>query len=109
MLVDRTGTRTVATTDPHTHTVYLSDSLSGDFLVRVVIHEMGHVCMVSYGLTDQIRALARPERVIEAEEWICNFIADYGFEAFIAAEKVTGADPFRHAFDAVHAAALRGC
>lgn len=89
-LVDRTGTRTVATTDPRTHTVYLSRELRGDFLIQVFLHELGHCVMVSYDLLDDIHRMVAPEYWIEAEEWICNFVADYGFQIFSVAYDIFG-------------------
>lgn len=89
-LIDRTGQRTVATTDPKTRTVNLSTNLSGDFLVRVFLHELGHCAMVSYGLIDDIHRMTYPENWIEAEEWVCNFIADYGFQIFSVAYDMLG-------------------
>lgn len=92
MLVDRTGTVTVATTDPDTQCVYLSDRLEGSFLKRVLLHELGHVVMLSYGLILSIRANL-PERLwIPAEEWCCNLIADYGEEIFAKAYSILGQD-----------------
>lgn len=96
MLVDRTGKRTVATTDPESLTVYLSDELSGDFLVKVVLHELGHCAMHSFGLIDDIHSMVYPEHWIDAEEWICNFIADYGFRIFSAAYDVVGYDALNY-------------
>ena len=89
-LVDRTGTLCVATTDPNVNVVYLSDELEGDFLVRVLVHEIGHCALVSFNLIDDIHRLCRPDRWMEAEEWICNFIADYGLYIFKAAYAVLG-------------------
>lgn len=90
MLVDRTGTRTVATTDPMAKCVYLSSTLHGDFLIRVLIHELGHCAMISFNLLDDIRNSVYPSKWIDAEEWICNFIADYGFKIFSVAYSVLG-------------------
>ena len=63
MLIEKTGTRTVATTDPITRTVYLLD--------------------------DVHRAVPR-HLWIDAEEWVCNFIADYGLQIFQIASTVLG-------------------
>lgn len=71
-------------------TVYLSDTLEGELLDRVLIHEIGHCVIWSYGLFDAIRAFVRPHKQIEAEEWICNFVADYGYQIFKAAKKSLG-------------------
>lgn len=90
MLIDRTGTHTVATTDPITHTVYISNQLAGEFLTHVIIHELGHCAIISFGLQDDIRRMVRPEYWIEAEEWACNFIADYGMRIFRATYQILG-------------------
>lgn len=90
MLMDRSGTQTVATTDPDSKQVYLSNLLYGDFLNRVLIHELGHCAMVSFGLIDDIHRMVYPEYWVEAEEWICNFIADYGLKIYTAAYEILG-------------------
>lgn len=92
MLVDRTGTRTVATTDPDSFTIYLSNKLDGAFEIRVLIHELGHCALFSFDLIKDIRRIVRPEYWIEAEEWVCNFIADYGRIIFSAAYNILGND-----------------
>lgn len=78
MLIDRTNTHTVATTDPLTRCVYLSEELSGDFRETVLLHELGHCVMFSFNLIDEIHSFVEPEKWIYAEEWTCNFIANYG-------------------------------
>lgn len=92
MLVDRTGTLTVATTDPETRTIYLSNTLEGDFLNRVLIHELAHCVMISYDLLSSIHKMVYPEYWIEAEELVCDFIANYGFEIFSKAYDILGDD-----------------
>ena len=87
-MVDRTANKRVATTDPSTLCVYLSTSLNGDFLRTVLIHELGHVVMFSYDLLPAIHSFVKPNRWIEAEEWVCNFIADYGDEVFDVANHI---------------------
>lgn len=82
LLVDRTGMRTVATTDPYYQTIYISDDLRGDFRSRVIIHELGHAAMFSYYLIDDIHRLLPRRRWIEAEEMAANFVADYGWKIF---------------------------
>lgn len=89
-LVDRTGKLRAATTDPNTWTVYLSSNLKGDFLTTVMIHELGHCAIYSFGLLYEIHKMVRPEFWIDAEEWICNFIADYGMQIFKIAYGILG-------------------
>lgn len=90
MLVDRTGNLTVATTDPATMCVYLSDDLEGGFLNRVLVHELGHCAMFSFGLLGELHRMVIPSMWVEAEEWVCNFIADYGLRIFETASAVLG-------------------
>lgn len=90
MLVDRTGSLTVATTDPTNLTVYISNSLHGDFLNRVLIHELGHCAIFSFNLLPDIHRMCYPEYWVEAEEWVCNFIADYGLSIFEEAYYILG-------------------
>lgn len=90
MLVDRTGRVTVATTDPGTLTVYMLRYLDGAFLSRVLIHELGHCAMFSFGLLDDIHRMVHPQYWLEVEEWVCNFIADYGMMIFDTAYAILG-------------------
>lgn len=89
-LVDRTRNLCVATTDPNTKYIYLSSNLTGDFLNHVLIHELGHATMISYNLLDDIHRMVYPDHWVEAEEWVCNFIADYGLKIFRSAYEILG-------------------
>ena len=71
-------------------TIYLSDRLRGELLNKVFIHELGHATLFSAGLIADIHRMVRKKYWIEAEEWVCNFIADYGREIFGAAYAVLG-------------------
>lgn len=90
MLVDRTGTLTVGTTDPVTLRVYISRDLGGSMLTRVLIHELGHCAIFSFDLLDDIHRMVHPRYWLEAEELVCNFIADYGMKIFSIAYKILG-------------------
>lgn len=90
MLIDRSGKHTVATTDWNTCTIYLSQNLFGEFKTKVLLHELGHCALFSFGLIDDIHRLVYPEYWIEAEERVCNFIADYGKMIFDIAYDILG-------------------
>ena len=90
MLVDRTGTLTVATTDYSTLTIYISNAIRGRFLNRVLIHELGHCALFSFNLLDDIHRIVDPSRWVDAEEWICNLIADYGMFIYSSAQEILG-------------------
>lgn len=94
-LVDRTGELRVATTDPIDFCVYLSSQLKGDFFTTVLIHELGHCTMISFDLIDYIHKHVSPEYWIDVEEFMCNFIADYGLKIFRTAYKLFGDDALR--------------
>lgn len=90
-LIDRTHQYRLATTDPNTKCVYLSNKLrerTDDLPQRVLIHELGHCVIFSYDLFDEIHEMVKPEYWVDAEEWICNFIADYGTMIFSIAQTV---------------------
>ena len=54
-LIDRTSTLRVATTDPSLNTIFLSDRISGNFLKKVLIHEMTHVVLWEYDIISRIQ------------------------------------------------------
>jgi len=87
-LVDRTGEIRVATTDPKTRCIYLSQDLHGTFLRKVLIHELSHCAMVSYDLLGDIHRMTKQRYWVEAEEWVCNFLADYSFDLLSIANDI---------------------
>ena len=95
MLIERKGNRTVATTDTDDLTVNLSSQLEGDFMIRVLLHELGHCALFSYGLIEEIHRMVYPEYWVDAEELICNIIADYGFKIFAVGFQVMGYDAWK--------------
>lgn len=92
VLVDRTHTQRVATTDPNALCIYLSDELGGDFLHTVLVHELAHCVMFSYNMLRTIHRMVEPRYWYEAEEWICNFIANYGLGIFDIARYILDED-----------------
>lgn len=87
-LIDRTGNSRLATTDPSMREVCLSNVLSGDMLSRVLIHEIGHATLVSYGLLEELHAMVYPDMWVKAEEWVCNLVADHGAEMQAVAYRI---------------------
>lgn len=61
------GSFTVGMCDGGTHDIYLADTLSGSFLRKVLMHEICHSAIFSYGI----------DLNIDEEEWLCNFVASY--------------------------------
>lgn len=89
-LIDRTGSRCLGTTDPSCHCVYLSDTIKGDMLARVLVHEMTHATLWSTGMIAELRSMVKPWRRIDAEEWVCNLMADFGWSTFVQARAIMG-------------------
>ena len=73
-LVDRTGSRRLATTDIRTNTIYIYEGLSGSLLRRVTIHEIGHAAMKSFGIIDE---KSKSGCVIS---WLTTVLIFYGLE-----------------------------
>lgn len=88
VLIDRTGKQTLACTDPITKRVYVSNRIDTELYLTVILHELAHCAMISYGLLDYIHEMVKPEYWIDAEEFICNFIADYGIGIITTAKAV---------------------
>lgn len=95
VLVDRTGTLTIGVTDSATMTIYLSNQLRGSFLTTVVLHELSHAMMISYGYLEQIHRYCKKRYWIEMEELIANLIADRAYEIFQKAYDVVGDEAIR--------------
>lgn len=89
-LVDRTGNVRLATTDIRLHTIYIYKGLSGELLRKVIVHEIGHAAMASFALLDELHMFVKPQYWIEAEEWVCNLLADYGMSILSKGENLLG-------------------
>lgn len=90
VLIDRTGKRTLAVSDYSTMTISIVNSLHGELLNRVFIHELGHCVMFSYGLLQELHRMVKKRHWIEAEEWCCNLLADYGCFVIRTARDILG-------------------
>lgn len=70
MLIRSDGSLSVGACDDASKTIYLNGNLRGDFLKRVLCHELTHAAMFSYSV----------ELTIEQEELLAELIATYGEE-----------------------------
>ena len=77
VLIDRTGERTLAVSDYSTRVISIANNLYGELLSRVFIHELGHCVMFSYSLLPELHRMVKKQYWIEAEEFVCNLLADY--------------------------------
>ena len=67
MLMRSDGSYTVGMCDRTTQTVYISNLLQGKFLRKVLIHEICHSAMFSYGI----------DMSVEQEELFCDLVSTY--------------------------------
>lgn len=95
ILVDRTNVLTCAVTDPQTMTIYLSNKIRGEFLTRVVLHELSHAMMISYGYLEQIHRYCKKRHWVDMEELIANLIAQQAKEIFERAYDIVGDEAIR--------------
>ena len=72
MLMRSDGSYTVGMCDRTKQTIYISELLQGKFLRKVLIHEVCHSAMFSYGI----------DMSVEQEELFCDLVATYGDEIF---------------------------
>jgi len=70
------GTYTFGMCDGSRNEIYLSNALYGSFLRKVLIHEVCHSAVFSYGI----------EMDLEQEELLCEFVANYADEIFEAVD-----------------------
>ena len=89
-LIDRTGMRTVATTDPRTRTVNVSAALAPPLLDRVMLHEVAHAVSVSHGLLDELGTLVPYRWRVSVEEWSARLMEGHGIEAVALASETLG-------------------
>jgi hypothetical protein len=90
VLIDRTGQRTLAVSDYSTMTISIANNLYGELLNRVFIHELGHCVMFSYGLLPELHRMVKKQYWVDAEEFVCNMLADYGCFVIGVAKDVLG-------------------
>lgn len=78
MLTRSDGSFTVGVCDRETQEIYISELLRGAFLRKVLIHEITHSAMLSYGI----------DMSIEQEELFCDLISTYGDEIISVADSL---------------------
>lgn len=72
------GSVTLGVTDLNCTTIFLWDGLHGDLLRKVLIHEMSHAFVFSYGYTISV----------EEEEFLCSFIDTYAEDIISESESL---------------------
>lgn len=78
MLMRSDGSITVGMCDKETQTIYISDALHGRFLRKVLLHEICHSAMFSYGI----------DMSVDQEELFCDLLSTYGDEIIAITDSV---------------------
>ena len=78
MLMRSDGSITVGMCDRETQTIYVSDALHGRFLRKVLLHEICHSAMFSYGINMSV----------DQEELFCDLLSTYGDEIIAITDSV---------------------
>ena len=78
MLMRSNGSITVGMCDREAQTIYISDALHGRFLRKVLLHEICHSAMFSYGI----------DMSVDQEELFCDLLATYGDEIIAITDSV---------------------
>ena len=78
MLMRSDGSITVGMCDRETQTIYISDALHGRFLRKVLLHEICHSAMFSYGINMSV----------DQEELFCDLLSTYGDEIIAITDSV---------------------
>ena len=90
LLVDRTGTLRIATADPDTLSINISNALTPPLLDQVVLHEVAHAITVSYGLLPPLRSTIPDYLHVLVEEWAVELLEKYSIEAIMLASESLG-------------------
>lgn len=78
LLLRSDGTATLGVTDANDRCIYINDRLSDYMLEKVICHEIVHCFCFAYNI----------KMPIETEEYMADFIANYGFEIVELAETI---------------------
>ena len=79
-LMDRTGTRRIATTDPVSKVIRISDAVMPPLYDKVLLHEAAHAAMVESGLTDLLTAATEDRGQVFMEELLAWFMEEHGIK-----------------------------
>ena len=89
-LIDRTGEPRLATADPGSLTVAISNRVFPPLLDKVILHEVAHAVSMSHGSLDQMRKAVPEDYWVSVEEWNAWFVENHAIEAIELASEVLG-------------------
>ena len=89
LLVDRIGTRTIATTDPTSRTIRISSLVMPPMFDQVYLHEAAHAMMEEAGVNDLLQLTDERNHVM-AEETLAWFLESHAIEVIDAVSTSLG-------------------
>lgn len=90
LLVDRTGVPRLATADPVTKTIRMSEAIPPTMFDQVLVHETAHAMMEESGLSDMLAATTDDRRQVMAEELLAWFLETHAIEIIDAVSMALG-------------------
>lgn len=89
-LVDRTGSRRIATADISSKTIRISEDIMPPLLDKVLLHEVAHAAIDGSPVADILRGLPDNLQSILAEELLAWFMETHAIEVIDAASSLLG-------------------
>lgn len=89
-LIDRTGTPTIATADPVSKTIRISESVQLPLFDQVLVHEAAHAAMEEAGINALLSQLAEGRQQVLAEELLAWFLETHAVEVISAVNESLG-------------------
>lgn len=89
-LIDRTGKERLATTDPVSKTISVSEAVKPPLLDQVMLHEVSHAVGISSGATARLRGIIPSDYWIGVEEWAANMTELYAIESIGITSRILG-------------------
>lgn len=90
LLIDRTGTRTIATTDPASKVIRISNLVMPPSFDQVYLHEATHAMMEEAGVNELLSRLPDDRQQILAEEMLAWFLEHHAIEVVDAVSASLG-------------------
>ena len=90
LLTDRTGTHTIATTDPSSRTIRISSSVLPPLFDQVYLHEAAHATMEESGMNELISSIPDERMRVFVEELLAWFLETHAIEVVDAVSSSLG-------------------
>lgn len=90
LLTDRTGTHTIATTDPESKLIRISSSVPLAMFDQVLLHEAAHAMMEESGVNDLLQRVPDDRNHVTDEELLAWFLETHAIEVIDAVSSSLG-------------------